>query len=880
MQKAESQHSQSNRQPGATQRKGASIESPQSEKIAQLEVMAERSERAGGLAQMAAMADNSPLVAAQRRVAQGIASGTAQRAAPEEKPNNTGLPDNLKSGIESLSGISMGNVKVHYNSSQPAQLNAHAYAQGTDIHVAPGQEQHLPHEAWHVVQQAQGRVRPTLQMKGDVPVNDDAGLEREADVMGSKAVQMQGGGDVALKELPMSSLLQRKILINDEEKNKNQVYSHLTEKGTSLEEGFDTEIGNKPQKIQDLAEENDVKAADFSGEIKSKERIKEWNAEDESYKYSDSSNDAKEISRDTVKYYLYTKFKWLNIGVAAYMTGDVTGLLMATALSDRVSLEVLKGKKVKDEEEQDWAPPENWSHAGADVFKDSTTKIMGVPAKELMAHVSENITKRTDTQTKTPNFYVGGDEPTLPDTFKVPSLSSKVVETDVQSDESLEGTRDAYKKKFDRHSDPKSKPWDQETYKATEIIGEIYGEKKKDIRDMLLPEEGNDDKLTKVEDYRQDKFGSKKVILMWGRLSGLGGGAHTELDSHPITMVQIAKKISESFPSRTIVLIGDKVVSASILSKAGVTNTVIDINAFWNDPYFSDNEVPIRDRRFQHYLIQQMSLKNDAVSIGMRSGSLEATALLGVKTIFIDDKGNNAEKRMEYWAGGAANTRDVSSDEWMSTETEKEGPVSNYKRVATERRTGDKVHSGKMKEVLITLDRMETKFNEKHSDQAKEEAPKTEERIKRFVDKISGYDDLNKLAGDMKVIFDSLVSPVSIKTGRDSWEDVKLDKNDFNARIKEPIEDKLSNMDKMGVGLTSGELEQISGLTLYLIMQTLNELSPEEMHKKWVSMDSVEKGMVRSYVLSHKGTFPNIYHHIFHRQRKGAVGGLGGYVQR
>jgi Domain of unknown function (DUF4157) len=107
---------------------------------------------------------------------------------PSANPNNTGLPDNLKSGIESLSGISMDGVKVHYNSPQPAQLNALAYAQGTDIHVAPGQEQHLPHEAWHVVQQAQGRVQPTMQMKAGVSVNDDRGLEHEADVMGARAL--------------------------------------------------------------------------------------------------------------------------------------------------------------------------------------------------------------------------------------------------------------------------------------------------------------------------------------------------------------------------------------------------------------------------------------------------------------------------------------------------------------------------------------------------------------------------------------------------------------------------------------------------------------------------------------------------------------------
>lgn len=113
---------------------------------------------------------------------------TAQAFANKPKPNNTGLPDNLKTGIESLSGMSMDHVKVHYNSDKPAQLQAHAYAQGSEIHVAPGQERHLPHEAWHVVQQAQGRVKPTMQMKGEVEVNDDAGLEHEADVMGAKAL--------------------------------------------------------------------------------------------------------------------------------------------------------------------------------------------------------------------------------------------------------------------------------------------------------------------------------------------------------------------------------------------------------------------------------------------------------------------------------------------------------------------------------------------------------------------------------------------------------------------------------------------------------------------------------------------------------------------
>ncbi len=113
-----------------------------------------------------------------------------QLSSDVQRPNKTGLPDRIKIGIENLSGYSMEDVKVHYNSEKPAQLQALAYTQGTDIHVAPGQEKHLPHEAWHVVQQKQGRVKPTMQTKG-MQINDDRGLEREADVMGKKVLQRQ-----------------------------------------------------------------------------------------------------------------------------------------------------------------------------------------------------------------------------------------------------------------------------------------------------------------------------------------------------------------------------------------------------------------------------------------------------------------------------------------------------------------------------------------------------------------------------------------------------------------------------------------------------------------------------------------------------------------
>jgi hypothetical protein len=147
--------------------------------------------------QVLADIDGSPRQVAQRQ--QAVA------ALPPPRPNLTGLPDQLKAGVEHLSGHSLDDVQVHYNSPRPAQLQAHAFAQGTAIHLAPGQQHHLPHEAWHVAQQKQGRVKPTTQLKG-VGINDDNSLEREATNMGNRAAATQPAAPTAEVLAPPVSL--------------------------------------------------------------------------------------------------------------------------------------------------------------------------------------------------------------------------------------------------------------------------------------------------------------------------------------------------------------------------------------------------------------------------------------------------------------------------------------------------------------------------------------------------------------------------------------------------------------------------------------------------------------------------------------------------
>ena len=120
---------------------------------------------------------------------------------PVQRQSSNGLPTNVQSGVEKLSGQNMSDVNVHYNSPEPAKLNAHAYAQGNDIHVGAGQEKHVPHEAWHVAQQKQGRVQPTKQLKSKININDDSNLEREADVMGQKSLQVGNNLDAETENL-------------------------------------------------------------------------------------------------------------------------------------------------------------------------------------------------------------------------------------------------------------------------------------------------------------------------------------------------------------------------------------------------------------------------------------------------------------------------------------------------------------------------------------------------------------------------------------------------------------------------------------------------------------------------------------------------------
>jgi hypothetical protein len=163
---------------------------------------------------------------------------SSQREDGSYRATSTRLPINLKAGIESLSGLAMDDVRVHYDSPRPAEVQALAHTDGSNIYLGPAQEEHLPHEAWHVVQQKQGRVKPTIQAKG-VVINDDPGLEREADQMGSKVASYDSAGKSGTVSLSRGNdaakgVAQRKLQISGLDEPRRKTLVNMINEGSMV----------------------------------------------------------------------------------------------------------------------------------------------------------------------------------------------------------------------------------------------------------------------------------------------------------------------------------------------------------------------------------------------------------------------------------------------------------------------------------------------------------------------------------------------------------------------------------------------------------------------------------------------------------------------
>lgn len=144
----------------------------------------------------------------------------------QRKENKTGLPDAVKTGMETALGADFSHVRVHSSSSKAPAVGALAYTQGNEVHFAPGQfnphsnagRQLLGHELSHVVQQRQGRVVATTEVAG-MPVNDNPALEAEADAAGQRAAALVNSTTGTAQRAPDGDarVVQKVSMVEEEE---------------------------------------------------------------------------------------------------------------------------------------------------------------------------------------------------------------------------------------------------------------------------------------------------------------------------------------------------------------------------------------------------------------------------------------------------------------------------------------------------------------------------------------------------------------------------------------------------------------------------------------------------------------------------------------
>ncbi|HEX2059128.1 MAG TPA: hypothetical protein VHK90_00160 [Thermoanaerobaculia bacterium] len=129
--------------------------------------------------------------------------------------------------------------------------------------------------------------------------------------------------------------------------------------------------------------------------------------------------------------------------------------------------------------------------------------------------------------------------------------------------------------------------------------------------------------------------------FIWFRRSGAKGGAHRELDTSETATSQIIQT-TRGTAADQIVLIGDS-------GYTGEARPDINLTEFWNEP---GSPFHGSGRKMQLALFSYLKHSGfNIMNVGMRSGALEGPALLGIKTVFLEEKYNLQEGRMDQWQG-------------------------------------------------------------------------------------------------------------------------------------------------------------------------------------------------------------------------------------
>jgi hypothetical protein len=163
---------------------------------------------------------------------------------------NKSLPDKLQSNMENSFGQDFSNVGVHTNSQKAVQMNARAYTQAEQIHFAPGEfnpsstsgQNLIGHEFTHVAQQRAGVVKPTKVLQKGVAINDNKGLESEADSFGQKAAKGETVSKYRGVKASSSVTMQGKKNDHNLSENLTNAFSTVQQQGAVAQFTLSTDI--------------------------------------------------------------------------------------------------------------------------------------------------------------------------------------------------------------------------------------------------------------------------------------------------------------------------------------------------------------------------------------------------------------------------------------------------------------------------------------------------------------------------------------------------------------------------------------------------------------------------------------------------------------
>jgi hypothetical protein len=165
----------------------------------------------------------------------------------------------------------------------------------------------------------------------------------------------------------------------------------------------------------------------------------------------------------------------------------------------------------------------------------------------------------------------------------------------------------------------------------------------------------------------------KKVLILWSRFTGKKGEIHVEHDTSFRGIRQIALKALDDGAVDYVIITGDKPVAhdklklkpnqtlqdakrarlAKFTTLCNDINTLrgrqcaFDLTAFWEDP--ASRKWTGGTRTGQFLLYEYLHRVCDARHLGMRSGNLEALALLGYWVRYMEETQSWGGERMEQW---------------------------------------------------------------------------------------------------------------------------------------------------------------------------------------------------------------------------------------